>query len=111
MLVKGEGAGLGRIMQRHIAAAGRSRMIYAVGNRLKMTSTGSAKPYRAESDTGGLWHMDEPVEEGAITIVDASGNENHLVGGSGLESVEGRIGKAVRFDGIGTLSCADDPAL
>jgi RHS repeat-associated protein len=80
-----------------------------VGNRIRMTSTGSAKPYRADSDTGGLWHMDDPVEEGAITVVDASGNENHLVGGSGIESVEGRLGQAVRFDGLnGLLSCLDD---
>jgi RHS repeat-associated protein len=83
-----------------------------VGNRTRMTSTNSAKPYRAESDTGGLWHMDEPVEAGAITVVDASGSENDLVGGSGIESVEGRLGKAVYFDGTGgPLSCEDDAAL
>ncbi len=76
-----------------------------------MTSTGAAKPYRADADTAGLWHMDEPVEAGAITVVDASGNENDLVGGSGLSSVEGRLGKAVHFDGTGMLSCDDDAAL
>jgi YD repeat-containing protein len=68
-----------------------------VGNRLKMTSTGSAKPYSADSDTAGLWHMDEPVEAGAITVVDASGNQNDLTGGSGLESV-GYSGDGYRND-------------
>jgi len=82
-----------------------------VGNRIRMTSTGSAKAYRADHDTSGLWHMDEPVEDGAILALDSSGHENHLLGGSGLESVDGRLGKAVRFDGTGDLSCEDDPAL
>ena len=82
-----------------------------VGNRIKMTSTNSAKAYRADNNTSGLWHMDEPVEEGAILALDSSGHGNHLAGGSGLESVSGRLGKAVRFDGTGDLSCEDDPAL
>ncbi len=82
-----------------------------VGNRIKMTSTNSVQAYRADNDTSGLWHMDEPVEAGEITVVDASGHGNDLVGASGLESVEGRLGKAVCFDGTGTLSREDDAAL
>jgi RHS repeat-associated protein len=83
----------------------------AVGNRIRMTSTGSAKAYRADSDTSGLWHMDEAVEEGAITAVDSSAHGNDLVGGFTLESVDGRLGKAVRFTGGGALSCADSAFL
>ena len=33
---------------------------FAVGNRTKMTTT-NARPYGADSDTEGLYHLDDPA--------------------------------------------------
>jgi len=95
---------------------GAGKLIYAqtfeydaVGNREKMMATNHVVAYHADLSTRGLWHLDEPAdaETGVLVALDYSGNGSHLVGASGVSQAEGRLGKAVAFDGTGALACAD----
>lgn len=47
----------------------------------------------------GWWRMDET--NGAKVITDASGNGRHATLGTGVSIVDGRFGKATRYDGTG----------